>query len=228
MAKRKFQLTEEEAQQLFSAYVQSTEADARLRYQAVRLYGRNYPLAEIQDLTGCSRSRLLVWCHLYRQDGLARLRDQRLGGNAAQLTTAQLATLRERLEEYTPHHLFGAETGTPTGQFWTVPDLAQALAQWFGVHYRSRSSYVRLLHVCGFSYQRTEKVFKSQPALQVTEFEAEVEKKLLDVAQNPTPTAILTEDEASLYLQATTMSAWSPCGQTPVIAADPSRTKTNF
>lgn len=39
---------------------------------------------------------------------------------------------------------------------------------------------------------------------------------------------ILAEDEASLYLQATTMAVWAPQGQTPVVRAVPNRTKTNF
>jgi len=39
---------------------------------------------------------------------------------------------------------------------------------------------------------------------------------------------ILAEDEASLYLQATTMRVWAPRGQPPVVAADPGRAKTSF
>lgn len=39
---------------------------------------------------------------------------------------------------------------------------------------------------------------------------------------------ILAEDEASLYLQATTMRVWHPCGQTPVIHVSPNRDSTHF
>jgi transposase len=39
---------------------------------------------------------------------------------------------------------------------------------------------------------------------------------------------ILAEDEASLYLQTTTMAVWAPKGQTPVVRSDPGRAKTNF
>ncbi|MDP9317149.1 MAG: IS630 family transposase [Chloroflexota bacterium] len=38
----------------------------------------------------------------------------------------------------------------------------------------------------------------------------------------------MAEDEASLYLQATTRRVWAPRGQSPVVAVAPSRTKTNF
>jgi transposase len=38
----------------------------------------------------------------------------------------------------------------------------------------------------------------------------------------------LTEDEMSMYLQATTMAVWAPRGQTPVVRADPGRDKVCF
>jgi len=39
---------------------------------------------------------------------------------------------------------------------------------------------------------------------------------------------ILAEDEASLYLQATTMSVFAPVGQTPVVRVAPQRDKVSF
>lgn len=39
---------------------------------------------------------------------------------------------------------------------------------------------------------------------------------------------ILAEDEAALYLQATTTAVWAPRGQTPVIRTHPGREKANF
>ncbi len=39
---------------------------------------------------------------------------------------------------------------------------------------------------------------------------------------------ILAEDEAALYLQATTTRVWAPRGQPPVVRADPGRAKTCF
>ncbi len=50
----------------------------------------------------------------------------------------------------------------------------------------------------------------------------------MDIAQDAPDTAILTEDEAWMYLQATTMNVWSACGQTPVVRVDPGRTKAAF
>ena len=39
---------------------------------------------------------------------------------------------------------------------------------------------------------------------------------------------ILAEDEAGLYLQATTTAVWAPRGQTPVVRVHPGREKVNF
>ena len=48
------------------------------------------------------------------------------------------------------------------------------------------------------------------------------------MAQEAPDTVFLAEDEAGLYLQATTCYVWSPTGQTPIARADPGRAKTNF
>ena len=39
---------------------------------------------------------------------------------------------------------------------------------------------------------------------------------------------LLAQDEATLYLQATTMTVWAPRGVTPVVRADPGRKNTHF
>ena len=48
------------------------------------------------------------------------------------------------------------------------------------------------------------------------------------MAQEAPDTVFLAEDEAGLYLQATTCYVWSPTGQTPIVRADPGRAKTHF
>lgn len=51
---------------------------------------------------------------------------------------------------------------------------------------------------------------------------------MIDVAQHAPETVILSEDEAWMYLQATTMNVWSPVGETPVVRVDPGRTKVGY
>ena len=50
----------------------------------------------------------------------------------------------------------------------------------------------------------------------------------MDIAQEAPQTVIVAEDEASLYLQATTQRVWAPKGQTPVIQVHPGRECTHF
>jgi hypothetical protein len=50
----------------------------------------------------------------------------------------------------------------------------------------------------------------------------------MDVVQDAPNTVILAEDEASVYLQATTTEVWYPCGQTPIVRVHPGREKTCF
>ena len=48
------------------------------------------------------------------------------------------------------------------------------------------------------------------------------------MAQDASDPVFLAEDEAGLYLQTTTCYVWSPCGQTPIVRADPGRAQTHF
>lgn len=177
MAKRQFQLTEEQVKELTSAYTSCRDGPTRTRYQAVRLYGTGYPTEEVIRITGCAWSTLMEWCRTYSRDGIAGLVDKRRGGNRAKLTEKQLKELPTRLRNYTPANLFGTTAATIDGQFWTVEDLQRAVQQWYSVSYQSRGSYHRLFDLCDFSYQRPAKVYKSRSEAKIAEFEEQLEKK---------------------------------------------------
>jgi transposase len=174
MAKRQFMLTLEQAAELRQAYQRAKDGPTRTRYQAVWLYGTGYAVAQIQE--GCSRTSLMHWCQGYRTHGLSSLTDGRVGGNRAKLTPAQRQEVRSKLHQYTPDQMFGPAAATPDGQFWTVPDLRRAVQQWTGVSWDSPSSYLALFKACGFTYQRTQKVFKSRREVDVVTFEEQLEK----------------------------------------------------
>ena len=125
------------------------------------LYGTGYSVAQIREVTGCSRTSLMEWCRRYRTQGMDGLRDQRVGGNRAKLTSDQRQELHTKLHQYTPRQVFGPQAATPNGQFWTVPDLRRAMQRWFGITWDSLTSYRSLFHACGFTYQRTQKVFRA-------------------------------------------------------------------
>lgn len=176
MAKRKFKLTEEERKELLRAYRTCKDANTRTRYQAVRLYGEGLSEVEIEQITGCSRTSLMEWCRAYRTDPSQGLVDKRVGGNRAKLSKLQIEELQQMLHQYTPKERLGLQASTENGQFWTVADLALVVHEQYGVDYKSDTSYRQLLHLCGFSFQKTEKVFKSRSLTKVADFEEQLEK----------------------------------------------------
>ena len=176
MAKRKFILSNEERKELLQAYRSCKEAATRTRYQAVRLYGEGYPEEEIEKITGCSRTSLMEWCRAYREDHSQGLIDKRIGGNRAKLGKLEIEELQHTLHQYTPQERLGANASSVDGQHWSVEDLAHLVRERYGVEYQSRTSYTHLLWLCGFSYQKTEKVFKSRSEMKVAEFEEQLEK----------------------------------------------------
>jgi transposase len=178
MAKRQFQLSEEEQQALQEAERQTRDAYELKRLQAVRLYGSGLASGQIRQLVGCGERSIRQWSQRYRQAGLAGLKSAWQGENALKLSRAQRSDLKQRLEQAQPDQVISAEVRLSQGQFWTVSDLQIVVQAWYGVAYATRDSYQRLLAECGFSYQRTEKVYRSQPDAQtVADFEAELEKK---------------------------------------------------
>ena len=176
MTKRKFILTQEERKELLHAYRTCKDASTRTRYQAVRLYGEGYSETEIKRVTGCSHTSLMEWCRAYRNDPSQGLVDKRAGGNRAKLNSLQIEELQQMLHQYTPKERLGHKASTTDGQFWTVEDLALVVRERYGVEYQSRTSYSRLLHLCGLSYQKTEKIFKSRSEAKVADFEEQLEK----------------------------------------------------
>lgn len=177
MAKRRFELNEQQNKELQRAYTQAKDSSTRTRLQAVRLYGRGYPVAEILEITDSNRTSLMEWCRKFRQSGVAGLEEHRGGPVRAKLKPEQVTELGEKLRQYRPYDLFGPEAHTASGQHWSVEDLVRAVQRWYGVSWKNRASYHHLFVRCGYSYQRTEKVYKSRREKDVLEFEALVEKK---------------------------------------------------
>jgi len=178
MAKRKLKLTEREIGAFQRAEQQTRDVRELKRLQAVRLYGTGEAVKTIQKVVGCGPISPCQWAMDYRRGGLAALRTKWQGGNANKLTQQQREDLFQKLEQYTPEQVIAPNVRMDRGAFWTVSDLEIVVKQWYGVTYRSATSYRSLLHASGLSYQKAEKVYRSQPgALQVADFEAELEKK---------------------------------------------------
>ncbi len=178
MRPREFQLRTEEISAFREAEAKTRNVYELKRLQAVRLYGMGEPVDSIQRFVGCGAASPRQWSILYKRAGLAGLAIDWARGNANKLTDEQRHQLAQRLSEYKPHEIISPEIRVEQGEFWTVSDLQIVVEQWFGVTYQSETSYRNLLHLCGFSYQKAERVYRSRPsALQLAEFEADLEKK---------------------------------------------------
>ena len=179
MAKRQFHLTPEQLKELKRHEQLNKRVDVARRLQAVRLYGTGRATSDIMDIVGCSETSVRDWAILYKRKGIDGLLDHHdiSAQNARKLSLEQEAELQDRVHRYQPREVLGQWQGT--GQFWTVDDVQAVIQLWYGVMYKERGSYRQILHRCGFSYQRTERVYKSRPSVQdVADFEAELEKKL--------------------------------------------------
>lgn len=180
MAKRTFHLNEKEKNAFRQRETASADPAEMKRLQAVRLYGSGRAVTDIMDVTGCTESSLRRWVHQYREQDLRGLRTDysARSQNARKLSEAQCTDLRQRLHDYRPDQILTPEMRIASGKFWTVSNLVIAVEQWYGVIYKDRGSYRNLLHRCGFSYQKAERVYKSRPSeAEIAEFERELEKK---------------------------------------------------
>jgi transposase len=178
MAKRHFQLNEQEIEQFRQAEQRTRDVHELKRLQAVRLYGTGMAIKQIMDIHNCGASSIREWVQKYQQGGLSALRSHWSTQNASKLTSEQRADLRTRLHAYRPDQLLPAEVRVSGGCFWTVSDLMIVVEQWYDVTYQDAGSYRNLFKRCGFSYHRAEQVYKSRPSeAEVAEFEAELEKK---------------------------------------------------
>lgn len=178
MAKREFQLSEQQVNELRQAEQQTRDVRELKRLQAVRLYGTGVSQQDIQNVVGCAERSVREWSQRYNESGAAGLKSRWRGENALKLSREQRADLKRRLNENRPDQVLPPKLRISRGAFWTVSDLQIAVERWYGVSYRSQGAYRLLLLECGFSYQQAEAVYRSKPDEQtISNFEAELEKK---------------------------------------------------
>lgn len=159
------------------AEAQTRDVRELKRLQAVRLYGMGESVETIHKLVGCGTVSPAQWTIEYRRGGRDALKSRWAVGNAKKLSDEQRQDLFDKLEQYSPEQVIAPDVRVEGGTFWTVSDLAIVVEQWYGVTYRSPTSYRNLLHASGLSYQKVEKVYRSQPgAVQLADFEADLEK----------------------------------------------------
>lgn len=180
MAKRQFHLKEEQIKEIKKYEGQAKRVQELKRLQTVRLYGSGHGVAEIIEMIGCGEGSLRMWAMTYTQMGIEGLLSSYANSaqNARKLSEDQENDLCEKLHQYRPTEVLSSEEYCGTGQFWSPGDVKIVVEKWFDVSYDYMGSYRNLLRRCGFSYQKTEQVYKSRPSeVRIADFEAELEKK---------------------------------------------------
>lgn len=178
MAKRQFEINDEEYEALEAAERATRNTYELKRMQAVRLYGSGTASESICEMVGCAERTIRAWAKRYQGGGIEGLRIVWNSDNALKLSRAERADLKEKVRQYRPDQVLSSEARMERGSFWTASDLRLAVEQWYAVSYASDDSYVNLLHECGLSYQRAERVYRSQPnAAVIADFEEHLEKK---------------------------------------------------
>lgn len=173
MATRKFHLSEETIDELKQAEKATKKSSELRRMQAVRLYGSGQAVRQIVEVTRMGTRSILDCVARYREKGIDGLYEYQQKGNRTLLTDEQRRDLAGKLHQYRPVDLKISQC-----EYWTVSDLAVAVEQWYGVVYKHRDGYIRILHRSGFTFQRSTKVYRHKPsAAALMEFEAQLEKK---------------------------------------------------
>lgn len=180
MTNRQFHLNDEQVKEIKHYERQSKRPEELKRLQAIRLYGAGRVLADIVEIVDCSESSVRLWAMQYKQLGVEGILShyEKSSQNARRLSVEQEQALCEKLDQYRPEQVMSKDACYGTGEFWTVADVKTMIWHWYGVRFRDASSYRKLLHRCGFSYQKAERVYKSRPSqVAIADFEAELEKK---------------------------------------------------
>jgi transposase len=179
MAKRQLILNDQDIAALRRAAGQTDDPAELKRLQAIRLFGTGHPVAEIAEVVDSSIPSIYRWSMEYQQEGLRALETKYEGNqNAAKMTRAQKADLREKLNQYRPDQVLSPQIRASRGEFWTISDLQIAVKQWYGVTYQSKTSYRNLFHESDFSVQRTTGQYRSRASQEeIADFEEQLEKK---------------------------------------------------
>ena len=122
------------------------DALERRRMEALRLFRKGIPQAQIARELKVARQTVSRWVRQYREGGKAALRKADRAGRLPKLDAGQLRQLKAML-------VAGPESfGYPT-PLWTCPRVAEVIEAEFGIRYHPGHVW-KLLRALGFSCQR--------------------------------------------------------------------------
>jgi transposase len=116
------------------------------RFQALALFRKGVPQADIARQFRVSRAAVCQWLKATRKKGMSGLKRKPRPGRPPKLTDRQRRTLLKLLAG-------GAERAGYTTQLWTAERIQRLVLERFGTRYHV-NHVPKLLRQCGWSYQR--------------------------------------------------------------------------
>lgn len=156
---KKKQKKEEEIKLLTNALKdKSLSHPEYLRVQAVLLRKKGYSRKEITDIVGRSLSSLEKWLTEFNKQGIKGLKTKWSNKSSHfVLSRKQKNNIKNIINNNKPKDL-----GLP-GDFWNLETLKQLIKKKYHKEYQTMEAYRKLLHYCGFSYQKVEFTDKRRP-----------------------------------------------------------------
>ena len=116
------------------------------RFQALTLYRKGVPQADVARQFRVSRAAVCQWLGTAKKKGPSGLKRKPRPGRPPKLTTGQRQSLLRLLA-------LGAERAGYTTQLWTAERIQRLVIERFGARYHV-NHVPKLLRQCGWSYQR--------------------------------------------------------------------------
>ena len=190
----------------------SSEAQAEVRRQAVKLRLKGMPRGEVAEVLGVHPSEVTRFVKLYEQGGWAALKLKARGrkpGSGQRLTAEQEEHIQKLIVDKTPDQL------KMRYALWTREAVRRLIIKEFGVEYSLQAMSV-ILHRWGFTPQKpVKKAYEQRPA----EVQRWLDETYPQVAARAKAEGaeIWWADETAVKPEAHRRRGFSPRGHTPVV-----------
>jgi len=140
---------------LEDAFKKARKKKELLRIQALLLLTQGYKQEEVAKIVRISIQALRNWITAFRKHGIVGILEKGQPGNHRKLTNNQKERLTILITTKTPSQL------TLVGNFWNPSLVSQLIQNEYHISYQREASR-KLLHACGFSFHKPNKVNNRQ------------------------------------------------------------------
>ena len=149
-------LPKSQVKALENAFRKSKDTREKIRFQALWLSARGYKRKEVAQITSSGESSIRHWITAYNKRSIGGLKSKPQTSHNYKLTQEQRNEVKKIITKKSPKDLgYGKK-------FWSIPLLRRLVKDKFKVGYKSKESYRRLFHDCGFTFHKPNKANKKQ------------------------------------------------------------------